>query len=580
MKNVPIKFKMLIAVIPMFIVVVVATFIMSMNMNSYFGKAEDVYFEKLYKINSSLINADRDFYQAFLASTEQNAMKATGILTRVAAQKNVETYNENSQQVLDNVRAAVEIAKTNENLWTEIKASDGKSFSEIYDQFEKDYATWKSTYDPANYVELGQSDFEVSEFAFKNARNGLNSLQEITESWAEDENSNLKKGMTKAITVVALPITAISVLIIVGTIMLVHSISKSVVGVTDDLRVLATNDLTREAPVVDGNDEIGVMRRAFANMQENLIGVVQTLKSTSEDLSEACEVMETDTKGTSESMININKASADLANAATSQAENVEAISGNVYDLSQIIERSARTAENLSSASRDINSVIKTGNGTVEELTNINLDSKREFEGIFAAIDTIQESADKIGEASSLISGIAAQTNLLSLNASIEAARAGEAGKGFAVVADEIRKLSDASAENVQIINKLLDELQASTRGATEKSDAVKRFVKLQNESVDKTRDSFADIVTSINAVDQAVSEIDSINSELETKMSVITDKVSELSAISEENAATAEELAATSDVVEENVHELSNTQNKVNDSVDELLGIVNTFTV
>ena len=146
--------------------------------------------------------------------------------------------------------------------------------------------------------------------------------------------------------------------------------------------------------------------------------------------------------------------------------------------------------------------------------------------------------------------------------------------------ADEIRKLSDASEENVQIINSLLEELQASTKGATVKSDAVKRFVKLQNESVDKTRDSFSDIVTSINAVDQAVTEIESINSELEIKMGIITDKVTELSAISEENAATAEELAATSDVVEENVHELSDTQSKVSGSVDNLIGIVDSFTV
>ncbi|MBR4513461.1 MAG: hypothetical protein IKO61_01040 [Lachnospiraceae bacterium] len=580
MKNVPIKVKMLIAIIPMFILTTLATLAMSFTMNTYFNKSEDLYFEKLYKINSSLINADRDFYQAFLASTQQSHLKDSETLSDVNAQKNVETYNENAQQVLDNVHAAVEIAKTNESLWTETKSEDGATFSSVYDDFEKNYAEWKKAYDPSKYIELTLNDFDNSEIAFKAARKNIDTLEGLTETWAEDENKRLEKGMGTAIMTVALPVTGISIILIIMAVIIVNSVGNGVKGVTEDLRVLATNDLTREAPIVDGNDEIGVMRRAFANMQGNLIGIVQILKDTSEGLSEACEVMDTDTKGTSESMININKASADLAHAATSQAENVEAISGNVYDLSQIIERSARTAESLSSASRDINSVIKTGNGTVEELTNINLDSKREFEGIFAAIDTIQESADKIGEASSLISGIAAQTNLLSLNASIEAARAGEAGKGFAVVADEIRKLSDASAENVQIINKLLDELQASTRGATEKSDAVKRFVKLQNESVDKTRDSFADIVTSINAVDQAVSEIDSINSELETKMSVITDKVSELSAISEENAATAEELAATSDVVEENVHELSNTQNKVNDSVDELLGIVNTFTV
>ena len=580
MKNIPIKVKLLMSIIPMFVLVTLGTLMMSFTMSAYFDKAEDLYYEKLYKINSSLINADRDFYQAFLASTQQSSLKNSDTLSSVNAQKNVESYNENAQQVYDNVSAAVEIAKTNEDLWTGTANEDGKTFSEVYSSFEKNYSTWKAAYDPAKYEELTLSDFDDSEIAFKAARSDIDTLEELTESWADAQNEKLEKGMGNAIMTVAAPVTIISIILIIGAVFLTNSIGNAVKGVTEDIRVLATNDLTREAPVVNGNDEINVMRRAFANMQQNLIGVVQTLKDTSEGLSEACEVMETDTKGTSESMININKASADLANAATSQAENVEAISGNVYDLSQIIERSAQTADNLGTASREINDVIRTGNGTVEELTNINFESKREFDGIFAAIDTIQESADKIGEASSLISGIAAQTNLLSLNASIEAARAGEAGKGFAVVADEIRKLSDASAENVQIINSLLAELQASTRGATEKSDAVKRFVKLQNESVDKTKESFDEIVASINAVDRAIVEIESINSELETKMGIISDKVTELSAISEENAATAEELAATSDVVEENVHELTNTQGKVSDSVDELIGIVNAFTL
>ncbi len=79
---------------------------------------------------------------------------------------------------------------------------------------------------------------------------------------------------------------------------------------------------------------------------------------------------------------------------------------------------------------------------TLKELESINAEVKESFEQIFEQTNTTNESAMKIQDAIELITSIAEETNLLSLNASIEAARAGEAGKGFAVVADQIGKLA------------------------------------------------------------------------------------------------------------------------------------------
>ena len=187
---------------------------------------------------------------------------------------------------------------------------------------------------------------------------------------------------------------------------------------------------------------------------------------------------------------------------------------------------------------------------------------------------------DKIDEMVDLITNIADQTNLLALNASIEAARAGEAGKGFAVVAEEIRTLSDQSAESVNTINTLLEELQKNTREAMEQSDRVKEFVEKQNYSVSDTRGSFEDIITTVEEVNTAVKGIKTVNEEMAKGFKEISSLIAGLSAASEENAATAEELSATSEMVTKNVNAISDIQDKMDVAANKLTDIVKRFKV
>ncbi|MCR4842293.1 MAG: methyl-accepting chemotaxis protein [Eubacterium sp.] len=360
-------------------------------------------------------------------------------------------------------------------------------------------------------------------------------------------------------------------------------IAKEIRHITSVLTELGTLDLTKAEELHRYNgrrDEVGLIAKAAYKLTEAVREAVTTLKGRAIDLSYASGDMRENTDETSGSIQHINLAASDLANTATSQAENVTNISMQMSEVSDIMQRSMQNTEALSEASAQIRESVDNGIQTVGQLKEISSRSVDAFEAIFKGIDNISASADKISEASDMIKSIAAQTNLLSLNASIEAARAGEAGKGFAVVADEIRNLSDQSSQSAEQINAMLEDLTYNTEAAVKQSDKVREFVDKQMESVDETAGSFSGIAEQITGVNNAIDGITEANRALDQGVISISDSISNLSAISEENAATAQELNATTETVSNNVHTLDDQGRGVADAAKELEHIVDVFKI
>ena len=143
------------------------------------------------------------------------------------------------------------------------------------------------------------------------------------------------------------------------------------------------------------------------------------------------------------------------------------------------------------------------------------------------------DSVNKISQAATLISEIASQTNLLSLNASIEAARAGEAGRGFAVVADQIRQLAEQSTKSAVDTRELIEgSLEEIAEG---------------NKAADKAAASIETVVEGIGKIAESSRSISEISKDQANAMDQAEQGVNQISEVVQSNSATAEESSATS---------------------------------
>ena len=199
---------------------------------------------------------------------------------------------------------------------------------------------------------------------------------------------------------------------------------------------------------------------------------------------------------------------------------------------------------------------------------------------ISAQILSTNESVVKIKDAAQLITSIAEETNLLSLNASIEAARAGEQGRGFAVVADQIQKLSEQSNESTKYIDTIVNNLMRESEKTVTFMHETKDVILEQSRQLSCTEEQFSAIYGDIETIKQAVTAIyDTVRKVDEERLTVV-DAVRNLSAIAEGNAAGTEQTLASTELVKEMVHDISNVSDQLSDVSNEIEKSVSGFII
>lgn len=292
-------------------------------------------------------------------------------------------------------------------------------------------------------------------------------------------------------------------------------------------------------------DETGVMNRAISVLQQELALMAVNVNEQCGKLHDSAGSMAQSVSKTLETVEQVEKAVNEIAQGATNQAQETQTATEEIIAMGNMIEETEVEVEELRENARKMRSAGEQAMEILGALGEVNQQTKDAIAVIAKQTDVTNESAMKIKTAVDIITNIAEETNLLSLNASIEAARAGEQGKGFAVVAGQIQKLAEQSNESAQQITGIIELLIQETQRSVQTMSDVKVVIEKQDENVTLTERAFEDVKDGIAQSIEGIRAIARRTKELDETRVKVVDVVQSLTSIAEENAASTEETSA-----------------------------------
>lgn len=366
--------------------------------------------------------------------------------------------------------------------------------------------------------------------------------------------------------IVIFSVIAVVMVCIVIAVIISMSITRSLKKGIGAVQKVAVGELGNpiDKTMLDRKDEIGDLAISIDTLQKALRDIITKIAQSTDKLAFEADALGATANETNSTMKQVENAVSSITGNISEQAKTTKSTTENIVLMGEQIGVTSSEVGLLNQNADRMRQSSEQATTTIKQLRQINSEVEKSIETITAQINVTNDSAQRIRAATEMITSIAEETNLLSLNASIEAARAGENGRGFAIVATQIQKLAEQSNESSHMIEEITNDLINNAGETVDIMSKVHEIIDSQSHNMMETEKIVAEVMDGIGTSLEKIEQIESTTVLLEDSRNRIVQAVEGLSEIAQQNAANTQETCA-------QTIEVSNTFEQIEDSALQL---------
>jgi methyl-accepting chemotaxis protein len=358
---------------------------------------------------------------------------------------------------------------------------------------------------------------------------------------------------------------------------LIDSTSQPLQELIESAQAIAAGDFSKDIDVKAEGD-LARLVDSFKRMRAALIKLTEQIQFTSRSLRESSAILAETAKHMTDATQQVSSSMSQTSKGAQIQAAKVDEMVRMLGEQTKAIYDVVQSSQNAARASEDASDVAQRGSKSAEDALQRIRNLLKSVEETAEAMNALTKKSKEISQIVMIISNIAQQTNLLSLNAAIEAARAGEHGRGFAVVADEVRKLAEGSRKAAGQIQSLIESVEKDITESTQKMDQTRVSVSEGTRTISESLKSLEDIAATVEETAAMVQEISASTQQQKALTESLARSLDEVASIANETSSSAEEVSASSEEVAAGMEELTASAQDLADLADALNKITRTL--